>query len=196
MKTKFVMFVFVLLSVVSQYAASAAISDSTAATEWIVLKESSLDSVTLNYFKQKGMVSYATPKQENSSVFVRVVSYLGKLLDSSLSSISGNSNKFYNTPVGFWVIWGVFYHYTGGEILQYLLTLLYLIVITVLFLWLWRKNGIHKIVPVEEKTAEGEIEAQSTADTVHYEIKHANVDMQFWLLIVYFVLFFIGACVL
>jgi hypothetical protein len=195
MKTKIFMFVFVLLSVVSPYA-KASVSDSTAATEWIAIKESSLDSVTLDYFKQKGMVYYATPKQENSSIFVRVVSYLGKLLDSSLSSISGNSNKFYNTPVGFWVVWGVFYHYTGGEILQYLLTFLYLIVITILFLWLWRKNGIHKVVPIEEETAEGEIEVKSTADTVRYEIKHANVSMQFWLLIVYFVLFFIGACVL
>jgi hypothetical protein len=50
-------------------------------------------------------------------------------------------------------------------------------------------------VPIEEETAEGEIEVK-TPDIVHYEIKHANVSMQFWLLLVYLVLFFAGACAL
>ena len=197
MKTKFFIFVFVLLGVVSQNANAASTDSTTIATEWIAVKESALDSVTLNYFQQKGMVAYTIPKEENSSVFVRVVSYLAKLLDSSLSSISNNSNKFYKTPVGFWATWGVFYYYTGEEILRYLLTFLYLIVITALFLWLWCKNGIHKIVPVEKENTDGDIEVNAPADNiVHYEIKHADVAMQFWLLVIYQVLFFIGACVL
>jgi len=194
MKTKNVFLVLLFVLLYSLTSVSAQTSDSTMATEWIAIKESSIDSLTLNYLNQKGLISYVAPKEENNGVFVNVVSYLAKLLNSSLSSISKNTNKFYNTPLGFWVVWGTFYHYTGGEILKYLLIFFYLVVITGFFIWLWCKNCIHKIMPVE-KTSEEEIaeEQKPTTDTINYEVKKSSVNMQFWLLLVYLVLFLIGA---
>ncbi len=200
MKTKWLLIFFVFMFAgMKHYTANAAVGDSIVATEWIAVKESSIDSLTLTYLQQKGLISYITPKEENNNVFFNIVSYLSQLLDKSLSSISSNANKFYYTPVGFWVTWGIFYHYTGGEILHYLLTFLYLIVITIFFIWLWRKHCIHKVIPIELEdagtTTDGEIEVKLT-DTVHYEIKHASVSMQFWLLLIYLILFIIGAGVL
>lgn len=194
MKKNFFFFVLALVFFGAfNHNVAAATNDSTVATEWIAVKESSIDSVTLSYFQQKGLISYTVPKEENNNVFVNVVSYLARLLDSSLSSVSKKANEFYNTPIGFWTVWGIFYYYTGGEILGYLLILLYLIFITVLFVWLWRKNCIHRPVPIEQV---GQIDVQSKTDIVEYEVKHSNVAMQFWLLLIYLVMFLIGACVL
>ena len=125
---------------------------------------------------------------------MNVLSYLAGLLDSSLSSISKNTNKFYETPVGFWAVWGTFYHYVGDEILGYILVFVYLIVITSLFLWLWHKHAIHKRIAIDPMLQSKS--AENVADVVSYEIKHSNVNMQFWLLLIYLVLFFIGAIIL
>lgn len=196
MKTKIVLSFFAVLFSLSIFAQNDTTTVVKTETEWIAVKQSSVDSLTLNYLSQKGLVTYTTPKSGNNSVFVNVLSYLAGLLDSSLSSISKNTNKFYETPIGFWAVWGTFYHYVGNEILTYLLVFLFLIVITGLFLWLWRKNGIHKTVAIDPMLEPVATTDQNTADVVKYEVKPSNVKMQFWLLVTYILLFFIAACIL
>lgn len=196
MKTKIVLSFFAVLYSLSMFAQNDTTPVVKTETEWIAVKQSSVDSLTLNYLEQKGLVTYTTPKSGNNSVFVNVLSYLAGLLDSSLSSISKNTNKFYETPVGFWAVWGTFYHYVGDEILTYLLVLLFLIIITGLFLWLWHKNGIHKTVAIDPMLEPVDTTDKTTADIVKYELKPSNINMQFWLLVTYIVLFFIAACVL
>jgi len=222
MKTKILLSFLMVLWSLTTFAQSDSIQPGE--TEWVAIKESSIDSLTLNYMHQKGLVKYTTPKDQNNSVFLAVVEYIADLWDSSLSSITRNTNKFYNTPVGFWATWGVFYHYVGNEIIKYLLTFLYLVVITLLFLWLWRKFGIHKTIPIDpdviqstdkhdtEHVTEQNIHKQATnvhtednqdkkqEDTTmieyQYEVKSSDVNMQFWLFLTYIVLFFAGACIL
>lgn len=201
MKTKHLLLFFMVLYSLSTFAQSDSTSVIKSETEWIAIKESTLDSLTLNYLKQKDLVTYVTPQDENNSVFATVITYLAGLLDSSLSSISKNTNKFYDTPIGFWAVWGTFYHYVGDEILRYLLILLYFITITSLFLWLWNKHGIHKTIPIDpmldkKNTDNKATESLPNEGIIKYEIKSSSVTMQFWLLVTYIILFFIGACIL
>ncbi len=196
MKKIFLLFAVVLCSL-SMFAQTDTTNVVQIETEWIAIKASSVDSLTLNYLEQKGLVSYTTPKGHNNNVFVSVLSYLAGLLDSSISSISKNTNKFYTTPVGFWTVWGVFYHYVGNEIINYLLKFLFLVGFTVLFVWLWKKQGIPKMVPVDPMVdSDNKEEVPTTPSTIKYELKPVNANMQFWLLVIYFVVFFILSCII
>ena len=155
------------------------------ATEWVAVKESAMDSVTLAYLQANGWIQYEAPRNENNNVFFSVSKYLASLLDETLSAVSRNANAFYDTPVGFWATWGVFYQYTGAECLEFLREIVFLLIITGLFIYGWRRWGIAKAVPDEAyRTAV----KRAPGTEVSYEIQKVSANNQFWLLSLYCVL--------
>ncbi|MDR3168604.1 MAG: hypothetical protein LBU27_02365 [Candidatus Peribacteria bacterium] len=159
------------------------------ATEWIAVKASAIDSVSLAYYTAKGLVSMNEPKTENNNVFMVVSSYIASLLDETLSSVSRNANQFYDTPVGFWATWGVFYKYAGSEVMEYFREIIYLLVITILFVCYWRRYCIPRMVPTEDFRQKVSI---AKGEVVSYKLKPTFIALQSIFLLVYFVLFFIA----
>ena len=163
------------------------------AVEWVVVKESALDSVTLSYFDKMGWLQKEAPRTENDNVFISVSGYLANLLDETLSAVSRSANKFYDTPVGFWTTWGIFYHYVGAEFMEFVWEFVYILISTIFFVIFWRRYCVPRTVLTKEMK---ELIDDPKDGILHYELQKSQAGCQLLFVIIYFILLVIGVIML
>lgn len=122
---------------------------SSAMSEKILVDKSALPPELVKSLEVQAKLDEEKAKIETYGKYVGLGKEVGMAMNEGLSALTDNAEKFASTKPGQFTMFIIAYKVLGKDLIQAVFGIIFFLVGTAIFIWMWRRNGIVRRIAVE-----------------------------------------------